>query len=174
MEELRQILTDHAGKYPLMEPTDAVKLIYQNEFGAGHMIKDETTCMTYLFREYECVTKQESAEIFEDIGNGLVRVHLSALKNNQLESLGRVFIHGAAQHRGTLERFIRKLEVLKALTAEGYFSFHSEQLQLYLKAYMDAGYPAVSHSEAYRRQYRPAYRVIRHCDMITEILGIIG
>lgn len=138
------------------------------------MIKDETACLAYLFREYENVTKQKSAEIFENIGNGLVRLHLSALNNNQLDSLGRVFVSGAAQHQGTLERFIKKLEVLKSLTAEGYFSFNTEQLQLYMKSYIDAGYPVVSHSDAYRQQYRPAYRVIRHCDMITDILGMIG
>ena len=36
MDALEQILQDHARKYPKMEPTDAVKLIYQNEFGGGH------------------------------------------------------------------------------------------------------------------------------------------
>ena len=37
MEELERILREHAERYPLMQPTDAVKLIYQNEFGGGHL-----------------------------------------------------------------------------------------------------------------------------------------
>ena len=35
MEELDQILREHAMRYPKMQSTDAVKLIYQNEFGGG-------------------------------------------------------------------------------------------------------------------------------------------
>ena len=45
MEELEKILQDHAKRYPQMEPTDGVKLIYQNEFGGGHLIKDENACL---------------------------------------------------------------------------------------------------------------------------------
>ena len=50
-EELEQILREHAKRYPLMQPTDAVKLIYQNEFGGGHLIRDEQACLNYLRRE---------------------------------------------------------------------------------------------------------------------------
>ena len=46
MEELRAILLAHAKRYPLMQPQDAVKLIYQNEFGGGHLIRDEEACLT--------------------------------------------------------------------------------------------------------------------------------
>ena len=38
--ELNHILQAHAKKYPLMAPCDAVKLIYQNEFGGGHLVTD--------------------------------------------------------------------------------------------------------------------------------------
>ena len=37
---MKTILLTHAARYPLMEPRDAVKLIYQNEFGGGHLIRD--------------------------------------------------------------------------------------------------------------------------------------
>ena len=45
MDDLKQILISHAARYPLMEPTDAVKLIYQNEFGGGHLIRDTEACL---------------------------------------------------------------------------------------------------------------------------------
>ena len=47
MEELKAILITHAKRYPLMQPRDAVKLIYQNEFGGGHLICDEEACLNY-------------------------------------------------------------------------------------------------------------------------------
>lgn len=165
---MRLILMEHAKNYPMMQPTDAVKLIYQNEFGGGHLIKDETACINYLFREYNSVTKNENAQLYESIGNGMVRVNLSAVKQDQLMSLGQAFIRGAAQHQGNVDCFYTKLEVLRSLTAEGCFSFDTEELQQYLKVYMAAGCPAVSHSDLYRQLYQPSYRVVPYCDLITE------
>ena len=66
MEELKKILREHAKRYPRMQPTDAVKLIYQNEFGGGHLIRDEKACQDYLRREYASVEKDPDAFNFEE------------------------------------------------------------------------------------------------------------
>lgn len=163
MFELENILRDHARRYPLMQPADAVKLIYQNEFGGGHLIKDEQSCLDYLRREYASVEKDPSAARYEDIGNGIVRVNLAAVKEDALEQLGKVFIHCAATHQGSLEHFLQKLDVLRVVTKQGVFSFSTEALEAYLQGYAAAGYPIVSHSEQYRTAYDPAYRVITRC-----------
>ena len=163
MFELENILRTHAWRYPLMQPTDAVKLIYQNEFGGGHLIKDEASCLNYLRREYASVEKDPSVPLYEDIGSGIVRVNLAALKEDDLEQLGQVFIRCAATHQGSVERFLQKLDVLRAITKKGAFSFLPEALEAYLQEYTAAGYPVVSHSEQYRAAYRPAYRVITSC-----------
>jgi len=162
MEELRAILIAHAKRYPLMQPRDAVKLIYQNEFGGGHLIRDEEACLNYLRREYASVEKDPTAPLYEDIGNGIVRVNLAAVKPEDLEQLGRDFIRSAAKHKGTLDSFLNKLEVLRMLTTEGVFAFDLDALNTYLSEYKAAGYPAVSHSEQYRQAYKPAYRIIRN------------
>ena len=161
MEELRTILIAHAKQYPLMQPTDAVKLIYQNEFGGGHLIRDEQACLNYLRREYACVEKDPVTPLYEDIGNGIVRVNLAAVKAEDLEQLGKTFIDSAEKHKGMLESFVSKLELLQALTAEGVFPFDTSDLNAYLAEYKAAGCPMVSHSEQYRQAYKPAYRIIR-------------
>ena len=161
MEELRAILIAHAKRYPLMQPTDAVKLIYQNEFGGGHLIRDEEACLKYLCREYADLEKDPTAPLYEDIGNGIVRVNLAAVKPEDLEQLGKNFIDSAAKHKGMLESFLNKLKVLETLTAEGVFPFDTNALSAYLYEYKAAGYPAVSHSPEYRQAYNPAYRIIR-------------
>ena len=160
MEELQAILIAHAKRYPLMQPTDAVKLIYQNEFGGGHLIRDEEACLNYLRQEYASVAKDPTVTLYEDIGNGIVRVNLAAVKPEDLERLGKDFIASAAKHKGTLDSFLNKLEVLQELTAEGVFAFDLDDLNSYLSEYEAAGYPAVSHSEQYRQAYKPAYRII--------------
>ena len=161
MEELKSVLKDHARRYPRMEPTDAVKLLYQNEFGGGHLIRDVDACLRYLQAEYESVPKDPAATRREYIGNGIYRVNLAALTESELEDLGRDFIASAAGHKGSLNCFIQKLETLRHLTAEGVFAFDSARLEEYLTAYEQAGYPMVSHSPTYREHYKPAYRIIK-------------
>lgn len=161
MEELKQILIQHAQRYPLMEPTDAVKLVYQNEFGGGHLIKDHAACLAYLQKEYETVEKDPQVSLYEEIGNGIVRVNLAALQPEELSALGKQFLDSAAAHTGELSRFLEKLHVLCQLTAEGVFAFDAASLNAYLTQYKADGYPPVSHSEAYRIAYRPAYRIIQ-------------
>ena len=158
--ELETILKSHAKRYPLMKPTDAVKLIYQNEFGGGHLIRDEETCLNYLRREYADLEKDPTVPLYEDIGNGIVRVNLAAVREEDLEQLGKAFIDSAAKHKGTLDSFLNKLEVLRKLTAEGVFTFDTNALSVYLSEYKAAGYPVVSHSPDYRAFYKPAYRIM--------------
>ena len=162
MEELRQILLSHAARYPKMEPRDAVKLIYQNEFGGGHLIRDEESCLSYLCREYGVTSQSSGTPLTEDIGNGLVRVHLSALDAHGYtpEQLGRDFIRSAAVHTGSRDRFLRKLELLRQMAETDLLPFSSEALGFYLTEYAAAGYPMVSHSDCYRAAYTPAYRIV--------------
>ena len=161
MEELKRILREHAMRYPLMQPIDAVKLIYQNEFGGGHLIRDEEACLNYLRREYESVEKDFTMPLYENIGNGIVRVNLAAVKPEDLDQLGRDFIRSAAEHTGTRERFLQKLDVLRQLTEAGHFGFGMIEMESYLSEYIKSGCPMVSHSEQYRQNYAPAYRIIK-------------
>lgn len=170
MEELKQILLSHAARYPKMEPRDAVKLIYQNEFGGGHLIRDVNSCLAYLRREYESVI-QDGGNLAEDIGNGLVRISLSALDSHgyTLEQLGNDFIRSASVHTGSRDRFLVKLELLRQMTAEGYLPFSLDTLESYLVEYAAAGYPMVSHSDTFRAFYNPAYRIV----LRSEISAIL-
>ena len=140
MEELERILREHAKRYPLMQPTDAVKLIYQNEFGGGHLIQNEQACLNYLRREYADLEKDPTVPLYEDIGNGIIRVNLAAVKPEDLERLGRAFIDSAARHKGSLDSFLNKLKVLETLTEEGVFPFDTNALSVYLSEYKAAGY----------------------------------
>ena len=125
MEELKQIFLAHANRYPMMQPVDAVKLIYQNEFGSGHMIPSQKACLDYLRREYEHTAKNPSLPLWEDIGNGVVRVNLAAVEPEDLAPLGRDFIRAAAEHTGSMESFMKKLEVLQLLAEEEQISLRN-------------------------------------------------
>ena len=161
MKELENILREQAKRYPEMQPEDAVKLIYQNEFGGGHLIRNEAACLQYLREEYAQVRHDAHADLWEYIGNGIYRVNLAALEAAQVETLGQAFIRSANAHKGSMANFLSKLSLLQALTQSGVFAFDAQALETYLKQYEMLGYPAVSHSEAYRKAYHPAYRVVK-------------
>ena len=162
MDEIRQVLCTHASLYPAMMPQDAVKLLYQGEFGGGHLISDRTQCLRRLKEEYMSTVQRSGIPLFDDLGNGLVRAHLAALDASGIrpETLGRWFIDSSAQTAGRMEVFRKKLGILEALAELGIFSFTVSALRSYLFSYVAAGCPAVSHSEEYRAAYAPAYRVI--------------
>ena len=155
MNELRGLLKLHYNLYPEMQIKDAVKLIYQNEFGGGHFIKDESASLEYLMEE---LTKSENSngDAITDIGNGVIRFNLAALKGRKITpvTLNRLFVISSNSRKGNMNQFIEKLNLIYELP------FKTDDIEKYLKKYAEAGYPVVSHSEEYRRAYKPAYRII--------------
>lgn len=161
-DALRCILAAHAKRYPRMAPCDAVKLIFQNEFGGGHLVTDPIQSLHRLRAEYSATVHDPSAPLLEDLGGGMVRVMLAALdeKSYPLEALNRDFVRSAQLHSGNQTVFLQKLELLKELTGKGMFPFSYKTLEAYLDRYVASGCPPVSHSPEYRKAYRPAYRIV--------------
>ena len=160
---MTHILLAHARRYPNMEPQDAVKLLYQSTFGGGHLITDEDACLRRLLAEYAATPQSPDLPLREDIGNGFCRVNLAALDAHGCspEQLGRDFIRSAATVHGSTDQFRQRLSLLADLTAAGRMPFSPDALSAYLAEYEQAGFPPVSHSEAYRSMYHPAYRVLK-------------
>ena len=161
LSELQHVLTVHAERYPLMRPTDAVKLVFQNEMGGGHLIADARKSLERLCTEVGQIPFDSAAPLFEDIGNGLGRVMLAGLDPRLYtpEQLNADFVRSAQHHQGDPDMLRQKLDVLRKAAAEGLFAFSATELDDFLGPYMASGCPAVSHSPEYRTAYRPAYRI---------------
>lgn len=163
----QEILSAHIRAYPKMQPTDAVKLAYQSEFGPGHMITDLRRAEEWIEREAASVHRKPSPP-FEEIGGGYVRFHLARTESARL--LSRAFVASAADTNGTLAGLLAKTEDVRTLAAAGAFEFSVEELERYLRDYEKAGFPAVRHSERYRELYAPAYRVV--CRRYAELFPL--
>ncbi|HML46086.1 MAG TPA: hypothetical protein PKE04_04975, partial [Clostridia bacterium] len=139
---------------------DALKLVYQSEYGAGHLVADAASALSALRDEY-AQTKQGDPVPPEPIGNGLGRIHLSGLDASgwPLQTLNNLFVYGANAHRGTPEGLRRRLRVLRECAEEGAMPFSAETLGACLADWEAAGRPLFRHSPRYRAAYRPAYRV---------------
>ena len=162
-ENLRDIIIEHTKKYPAMEISDMVKLVFQSEFGGGHMILDSSDSLSKLYKEYEGLPHvgKKCPVCYDAIGNNLVRLHLAGIDEHvQLETVNRFFVNTASEVNSDVGCFEEKLEVLYELCKEGLVPFSEEELMTYLEVYKKQGYPAVHHSSVYRKQYHPAYRVV--------------
>lgn len=165
---LPPILIAHLSRYPLMEPADVVKLLYQNELGGGHLISDPVKSLAYLKKEWETVQDNPGLwpgdlPLLEDIGSGLARLHLAPAIASAVwtpEQINDIFVRSAAARTGDINRFRENLSWLEAQYDSFPFSFTKEALTDYLSAYLAAGCPMGSHSEIYRLTYHPAYRVV--------------
>ena len=182
---LEKILVEHNRRYPCMQIQDMVKLIYQNEFAGGHLVSDGGMSLARLRDEYVSISGLKSGPdaygnvgdgdtglVFEDIGNGLCRIHLQKLGRYpvSLETVNGFFVYTANAHKGDADSFENKLEMLKDCCERGKLPFSRGELDEYICEYRAQGYPPVSHSEIYRETYHPAYRVVKNnCRRYFEV-----
>lgn len=124
-EELENRLKEQLARYPQLQITDLVKLVYQNEFGGGHLIADKEKSLQRIREEYAGLSVQgitppdRQAERMEAIGNGICRLSLECLHDGlRPETLNEMFVQSAAEISGSVDRFEEKLELLKTLCTE--------------------------------------------------------
>ena len=159
VESLRKILLMHAEKYPLAEPTDLLKLVYQAAFGPGHLISDRALATAYIDQEMQ--TAKAEAVLLEPIGGGYARLYLGAARESRLspeEIASRFFL--AAEQKGSPALFDEMIAELMQLCSEGQFAFSSAALRSAIDAWETDGRPLFRHSETYRNAYAPAYRLV--------------
>lgn len=152
---MREILLDHFKRYPAMTPNDYIKLLYQSEFGGGHLIADPAAALVRLKGELEAMQSGAPATALEPIGGGLMRLHLQHVADLGLrpETVNGLFLC-ACEPRGTMEGLNAKLDQLAATFPD------MPGLTKAIADYRAAGCPAMSHTEAYRAAYHPAYRLV--------------
>ncbi|MBR5109364.1 MAG: hypothetical protein IK099_04145 [Clostridia bacterium] len=168
---LEDILLQHFDLYPQMEPQDAVKLIYQQEFGPGHLIKDEKKAMEYLRQELAGAGEPLAGEaLYDPIGNGLCRLNLRVCKAKGIpaEDILRLFVDTARHVQGDKKKMTAGIRVLQKLAEEDETPFEAIRLDLFLAKYPKTC-PAVHHSDAYRTAYHPAYRVVSQRNLRTYL-----
>ena len=162
---MKEVLLAHIKAHPRLLPQDAVKLCYQSAFGGGHLITDPARAAAYLRTERASLTQNPTQSLSEDIGGGMVRLHLASAAAQTLSDdvILRVFAASAARvlsRDDNDRRFAEALASLEALAQDGQTPFTAQELSGYLADYRAAGCPVVSHTPEYRTAYTPAYRVM--------------
>ncbi|MCL2056136.1 MAG: hypothetical protein FWH02_02825 [Oscillospiraceae bacterium] len=176
---LKALLINQYEKYPLMQASDMLKLIYQNEFGCGHMVTDSAGCLRMIIEEAQASAgNTPGGQCIEDIGGGLCRLRLDVLRQTTLapETLCSFFMQTANSHIGSAEGFEEKAAVLLSLCEGGVLPFDAREISRLLAESRANGHPPVRHSEQYRAEYSPAYRVVSKafCDFLPLFCAVDG
>ena len=151
-----------AALHPSMTPQDALKMAYQAAFGAEHLAGDTEAVRRYLHEELAACEAAPEEPLTEAVSPDLCRVNLRAWQAAKLpeEWLLRMFLDTCQPRPEGESRFQTLLADLDAMAQTGKLPFSDESWQREKQAYLAAGPHAVHHSDAYRRQEKPAYRLI--------------
>lgn len=171
---MKNIILEHVKKYPLMEIRDIAKLLYQSEFGGGHMIADSQMSLKRIQEEYKSLDADALCvpSVVENIGDGIHRIYLACLDHGvSANVLNQMFVHSANNKKGTIAGLESKIELVISMCQDGTLSFSMEEVTDFFDAWENDGYPAISHSEIYRQNYHPAYRVVE--DNFAKLYHVI-
>lgn len=169
---LEEIIKYHLKKYPGMEFQDMLKLIYQGEFGGGHLISDSHISYNRILEEMQ--TASVAPDDCENVGNQLARIYLGNLAKgfSSMEIAAKIlnafFVQSSAFKKGTITSYKAKLDTLLNMVMNNELASKDmpdwakdyNLCKNYVNIHAEAGYPMLRHSENYRNHYSPAYRIV--------------
>ena len=156
--ETKNLLVLHRNSHPRMQINDLFKFIFHSAFGCEHLISSPEIVEEYIKEEYKKGVIDTETEALD---GDFVRVPLSYLgKGLSAETLAKIFYLSAKEKKDSIEEFKRRLALAGELVREGGFSFGYEEFSLALQKWEENGFTPVHHSEEFRQEYSPAYRVI--------------
>lgn len=162
--DIKQELIKVNAKYPLMRTQDYLKLLYQSEFLGGHLINDWQESYLRLQREAEtCFEGAFEGETLADDFLDITRVNLRPFvaQNKDLYFLNCIFVTSANQAEGKIENLDVKLDALTELANARKIDLPYFSLKREINEYKSQNYPVLHHSYSYKKNYSPAYRVVK-------------
>lgn len=166
---LKEYLQEQIDLHPSMQPQDVIKLCYQAAFGAEHLLADKDAAFLWLQKEFEELEMTDVSEkLYEQIHDKVCRINLREWKRRNMpltwlfcmftESASFIDMHGE-------ENFAQYIKEAEELISEGVFSFSMREWEAVEKR------GPVHHSESYRQQEQPAYRIV--CSRYIRLLPIL-
>jgi len=164
MKFVQQLLSAHLARYPAMQLEDIYKLLHQAALGPGHAVDNPAAARKRLDEEIAGLGAAP-AELLQDVispEGRLGRVHLRAYlaAGGSPDALLRAFVETANSYPASRDKLAKFCGCLGDLAAAGGIPFAREEVLAYFGKIVQDNYPAVHHSEAFRKAYHPAYRVI--------------
>lgn len=154
------LLIQHCQRYPEAEIRDIFKILHQSSFGCEHNVSSLEKAIDFIKKEFEAVDSADDI-CTQALDGNYSRVHLSYLnKGLSAETLGKLFFLSARKESDGLTALNEKLKTFEQLILQGELPFSVEDFSSELAEWKKNEFSALHHSEAFRKAYQPAYRVI--------------
>jgi hypothetical protein len=160
-----QALAFDFARHPRAEAPDLYKFLHQALFGPEHVIADSEEASRSLERELAAVGPPSYDEPWCDTLGGqpiLVRVNLRPFAANGFDAAALLdaFVETADEVHGDPQQLGVALDlVVDWLSSEDRKDL-ADSLRKLSRSLAKDDFPAVHHSEAYQRAYKPAYRIV--------------
>lgn len=159
--DIRDFLRAHCARYPELALQDVFKALYQSAFGCEHLIADPSAAADYI-RAEAARSGDRISELVELLGGDYCRVHLGILQDGlSAETFARLFALSARHEECGREKLEAMLTALQTMADAGELPFSAQETAEAVERWRKDGFPPLHHSEIFRQNYAPAYRVLR-------------
>ncbi len=170
---MNEIWLLHQKRYPLMQIQDYIKLLHQAIYGPRHALSqpDRNRLLSYLNEEIESSQRFYDAQHFIEIGNGYYRISIECVNQGVMTAneFSEVFFKSMMSSPVISEhlhhQMDKRLNELLELIHQGMIHLDPIHAKEFIEWYQKQGYPAIHHSDAYRKNYHPHYRVVHQQDI---------
>lgn len=160
--EFLDVLEEQTTRYPLLENEDYLKLAYQSAFGAEHLLSDLGEAERHFHEEYSQTKPSRSLPLAEDLGGDYLRVNFAPYQAAGFleEDLFELFLRSAQPQKGKEALFAQDIETIALFLKEKKGGAAERSFRESYAAYCQKGIQPLHHSEAYRKDYEPHYRLV--------------
>ncbi len=161
MDTTHELIKNLYLKYPHSEIRDMYKAIYQSVYGCGHLIADVSAAADYIWEESR--TSRIDCDMTECLGE-YTRVYLGAVREGLSVNTLASLLTLSAQvplPADVGEKMTEKLDVLCGMVSDGEINYDIKEVGEFVCGMKMRGYPMCHHSDKYREEYKPAYRLIK-------------
>ena len=159
--DIRDFLRAHCARYPELALQDVFKALYQSTFGCEHLIADPSAAADYI-RAEAARSGDRISELVELLSGDYCRVHLGVLRDGlSAETFARLFALSARHEECGREKLEAMLTALQTMADAGELPFSAQETAEAVERWRKDGFPPLHHSEIFRQNYAPAYRVLR-------------
>ena len=168
MKFITSLVSQHLTRYPDLELQDVYKLLCQSAMGASRSTESIDVLHDKFKRELKHTSVSRSEPVIDPISpDGLIsRVHLKTYVslNYPTDDLFQAFIETIQLHQGSSAKLKKFVSCLRDLSSAEQLPFKREDT---------TEFPVFGHSDLFKTQYSPSYRIV-HMDFLAneELVGL--
>lgn len=166
-EAIRKMCEEIHANYPLATLQDIYKTCYQDYFGAEHLMNDTAAARNYINYELAQCRDTDLGRMPKREPTGFrhrfVRINFSNIVEGELseEQMLTMFINAAGKDNAYGDNWLEEWKLIEKIAIETVPEWKDAELQAELMKAAEGNH-AVRHSDAFRENYNPHYRIVRN------------